>query len=383
MREKIKRVLDSFELEGDVVSVLENDQGNINATYVVMTSTGKKYLLQKINTYVFKEPHLVMKNIEFVTTHIRARLDRMGDQTHQTLNIISTKNGSSMCTYVNQDGEKEYYRVFSYIDHCISFNTFDDCGDNKEQIAYNTGKCFGFFHRLLEDFPITMLAYTIPDFHNTPKRFENLLSSIENNATNRAFQCSQEIVYLISKIKECSVIHEALGKSIPLRVTHNDTKLNNVLIDQNSLEGIAVIDLDTIMPGSILYDVGDGIRSACASTFEDETDLSKVFLNLDLAKAYLRGYLGEMGHLLTPNEVAYLGQSIRILTYELTLRFLTDYINGDIYFKTKYPEHNRDRFLNQFALLQDIEQKLDEIEKFIRSFSSNEDFARNRKPNNN
>lgn len=382
MNKKMQEILQNFEFEGEVISVVENNQGNINATYVVTTSTGKKYLLQKINTYVFKEPHLVMKNIEFVTNHIRRKLEQQQDSSHQTLTIVPTKDNRNMAVYVNQDGEKEYYRAFLFIDHCISFNTFYECGDKKEQVAFNVGKCFGHFHQLLSDFPISMLSYTIPDFHNTPQRFNNLLASIENNVTNRALSCSQEIVYLISKIKECSIIHNSLGSSIPLRVTHNDTKLNNVLIDETTLEGVAIIDLDTVMPGSLLYDVGDGIRSACSNSFEDETDLSKVFINIDLVKSYLRGYLSEMGSFLTPDEVTYLGQSIRILTYELTLRFLTDYINGDIYFKTRYPEHNKDRYLNQFALLQDIERKLDEIDAFIKAFMETEDFPRNRKKNN-
>lgn len=382
MTEKMNTILQSFDFGEEIVRIDENNQGNINSTYVLTTRSGKKYLLQKINTYVFKEPHLVMKNIEYVTAHIRKRLAELNDTSHKTLTIVPTKHNENMFTYINQDGEKEYYRVFEFIDHCISFNTFDECGDNKEEVAYNTGKCFGFFHQLLSDFPITLLADTIPDFHNTPKRFANLLASIENNVTNRAFECSNEIVYLISKIKECSIIHNALGKSIPLRVTHNDTKLNNVLLDATTHEGIAIIDLDTVMPGSILYDVGDGIRSACSSAFEDETDLSKLFLNLNLVKCYLRGYLEEMGAFLSPDEVKYLALSIRIITYELTLRFLTDYINGDIYFKVKYPLHNRDRFLNQFALLKDVESKLDEIDRFVKEFMEQPGFPRHRVPKN-
>lgn len=376
MSTKMQAILQMFEFEGDITGVEENDQGNINSTYVITTSTGKKYLLQKINTYVFKEPHLVMKNIELVTNHIRKKLEQQYDNVHKTLTIVPTKSDENMATYVNRDGEKEYYRAFLFIDHCISFNTFDECGERKEQVAFNVGKTFGHFHRLLSDFPIGMLSYTIPDFHNTPKRFENLLSSIENGVTNRALSCSQEIVYLISKIKECSVIHNSLGKSIPLRVTHNDTKLNNVLIDEETMEGVAVIDLDTVMPGSLLYDVGDGIRSACSNSFEDEKDLSKVFINVDLVKSYLKGYLSEMGSFLTPDEVTYMGQSIRILTYELTLRFLTDYINGDIYFKTRYPEHNKDRYLNQFVLLKNIEKNLDEIDGFIKEFMKAEEKKR-------
>lgn len=368
----MQEILQMFKFEGDVTDVVENDQGNINSTYVITTSAGKKYLLQKINTYVFKEPHLVMKNIELVTNHIRKKLKRQNDDVHKTLTIVPTTKNENMATYVNRDGEKEYYRAFVFIDRCISFNTFDECGEEKERVAFNVGKCFGHFHQLLSDFPIGMLSYTIPDFHNTPKRFENMLASIENNVANRALSCSEEIVYLISKIKECSIIHNSLGKSIPLRVTHNDTKLNNVLIDKDTLEGVAIIDLDTVMPGSLLYDVGDGIRSACSNSFEDETDLSKVFIDVDLVKSYLRGYLSEMGDYLTADEVNCLGQSIRILTYELTLRFLTDYINGDIYFKTRYPEHNRDRYLNQFALLKDIDEKLEEIDVFIKEFMKKE-----------
>lgn len=226
--------------------------------------------------------------------------------------------------------------------------------------------CFGLFHRLLDDFPTNLLYDTIPDFHNTPKRFEALLESIESNITSRAFEHTDEIVYLISKIKSYSTIWNNLGKTLPVRVTHNDTKLNNVLIDATTHKGIAVIDLDTIMAGSALFDIGDGIRSACSNSFEDETDPKKIFLNLDLTKAYLKGYLKEMANILTSNEVNYICLSIKTLTYELALRFLTDYINGDTYFKIQYPEHNKDRFINQFLLLKDIESKSSEICSFVR-----------------
>ena len=248
-----------------------------------------------------------------------------------------------MYTYTNNDGEKEYYRVYEYIDDCISYNNFGEC-DNPEEIAYNTGKCFGAFHMLLSDFPVGMLADTIPNFHNTPKRFEALLEAIENGITSRAFECTDEIVYLISKIKEYSVICDNLGKSIPVRVTHNDTKLNNVLMSKTTHKGIAVIDLDTIMPGSVLFDIGDGIRSACANSFEDETNPDEIYLKIELTKAYIKGYLEEMASSLTREEVQLIGASIKVLTYELALRFLTDYINNDTYFKIKYKEHNYDRY---------------------------------------
>ena len=367
MNQKLRKIVKHFNIEGELVGIEENCQGNINSTYLLTFKNGDsitKYLLQKINSYVFKEPYLVMKNIELVTSHIRTKLAQYPDTNYRTLTFVRTVDVDLMYTYINSDGEKEYYRVYEYIDSCISYNTFGEC-ENPEDVAYNAGKCFGFFHKLLDDFPVNLLSETIKDFHNTPKRFEDLLTAIENGITNRAFENPNEIVYLISKIKEYSIIWNNLGKSIPVRVTHNDTKLNNILMSANTNEGIAVIDLDTIMPGSALFDIGDGIRSACSNSFEDEVDASKIFLNLDLTKAYLRGYLEEMADYLTRAEVNYIGLSIKVLTYELTLRFLTDYINNDVYFKVKYKEHNKDRFRNQFLLLRDVEAKANEITKFV------------------
>lgn len=368
MNDRIKEIASKFKFKGELVDVIENTQGNINSTYLLIfkdKDETNKYLLQKINQYVFKEPYLVMKNIELVTDHINKKLKAMNDKKHKTLTFIRTNNNDILCTYINADGEKEYYRAFEYIDNCISYNNFDEVEGNKEAVAYNTGKCFGLFHKLLNDFPGNLLAETIPNFHNTPSRFNDLILSIENNVTNRAFEHSEVIVALISKIKECSIIWDNLGKSIPVRVTHNDTKLNNILMDKTTNEGVAVIDLDTVMPGSILFDLGDGIRSACSNSFEDETDKEKIFLNLDLTKAYIKGYLEEMASYLEKEEINYIGLSIKVFTYELVLRFLTDYINGDIYFKIKYNEHNRDRFMNQFILLKDVEEKLEEINLYV------------------
>lgn len=368
MNKKIIEITKKFKFNGNLIDIIENNQGNINSTYMLVfenNNNKKKYLLQKINTYVFKEPYLVMKNIDLVTKHIRKKLKETNDTKHKTLNVIKTIYNDNLYTYINEDGEKEYYRAYEYIDNCISYDSFNNFPNSKEKIAYNTGKCFGLFHKLLNDFPSNMLVETITDFHNTPKRFNDLLLSIENNITNRAFEYPKEIVELISKIKECSIIWESLGKSIPVRVTHNDTKLNNILMDKNTNEGIAVIDLDTVMPGSILFDIGDGVRSACSNSFEDELDKEKIFLNLELTKSYLKGYLEEMGPYLEKEEINYIALSIKILTYELTLRFLTDYINGDTYFKIKYKEHNRDRFINQYTLLNDIENKLEEINDFV------------------
>lgn len=367
MNQKLQKIAQNFQIEGTLVDIEENCQGNINSSYMLTFKNGEiitRYLLQKINSYVFKEPYLVMKNIELVTNHIRAKLAQIPNSNYKTLNFVRTVDNELMYTYTNHDGEKEYYRVYEFIDGCISYNNFSEC-ENPEEVAYYAGKCYGFFHKLLDDFPANLLAETIRDFHNTPKRFQDLLIAIENGITNRAFENPAEIIYLISKIKEYSSIWNNLGKTIPIRVTHNDTKLNNILMSSVNNEGVAVIDLDTVMPGSTLFDIGDGIRSACSNSFEDETDATKIFLNLNLTKAYLQGYLEEMAAYLSPNEVKYIGMSIKVLTYELSLRFLTDYINNDVYFKVRHKTHNKERFLNQFLLLKDIESKAEEINKFV------------------
>ena len=366
--EKIEKIAKQFNFQGKLLDIEENKQGNINTTYVVTCEDNgvkKKYLIQKINNSVFKEPYLVMKNIELVTEHIKRKLEENNDTVHKTLSIIKTVDGENLYVYVNNDGEKEYYRAFDYIDNCISYDSLSE-SDNPLELAYQVGKSFGLFQRLLDDFPASMLGETIKDFHNVNKRFNDLLLSIENGATDRAFGYSKEIITLISMIKECSVIAKSLGNSIPIRVTHNDTKLNNILVDKDTGIGVALIDLDTVMPGSRLFDLGDGIRSACSNSFEDETDLNKVYLNLELTKAYLNGYLEEMADYLTKDELKYIGVSIKILTYELALRFLTDYINGDTYFKIKYKEHNADRFKNQYNLLKDINSKVNSINGYVR-----------------
>lgn len=364
MNQQLKEIIKNFKIPGQLVQIKENSQGNINSTYLLVFENGNKedkYLLQKINSYVFREPYLVVQNIQYVTSHIKDKL-----QAHErTLKFIPTLDDELMYMHINGYEEKEYYRVYEYIEDCCSFDNLNDC-KNAEVVAYNAGRCYGAFHKYLTDFPANCIAEIIPDFHNTPKRINDLLNSIENGSIKRAIQSSEEIVYLLSKRKEYSIIWESLGSAIPLRVTHNDTKLNNVLMSASTGKGVAVIDLDTVMPGSILFDIGDGIRSACANSFEDELDKEKIFLNMEYTKAYLKGYLEEMAPYLTRAEVNNIGLSIATLTYELAIRFLTDYINKDVYFKIKYKTHNYDRFMNQYTLLRDIEGKLGEINNFVK-----------------
>ena len=370
--EKIIEIASKFNFEGTFKRYEENNQGNINKTYIlVFEKDGKeiKYLLQKVNSTVFKEPYLVMRNIELVTDHFHRKALEIGDTLHTTATIIRTLENEATLTITNEVGEKEYYRAYDYIENCISYNSLSEAKDKGQDpimLAYEAGRNLGYFQRTLSDFPVNMLAETIKDFHNTRKRFADLLLSIENKITNRAFRYSREIVDLISMINECSIIIDALGKSIPIGVTHNDTKLNNNLMDALTGQGRALIDLDTVMPGTPLFDVGDGARSVCSNSFEDETDPSKIFLNLDYTKAYLKGYLEEMSDFLTPTEINFIAPSIKILTYELSIRFLTDYINGDTYFKIRHPEHNAERFMNQYILLKDIQSKEATISSFVK-----------------
>ena len=366
MNIELKQIINNFKFIGTLSNIEENKQGNINKTYILTYKNKNKtlkYLLQEINANVFKEPDLVMHNIELVTNHINKKLKSNKDTTHKTLTIIKTLDDKNMYVCTNNN-ELKYYRAFDYIENCISYDSFKDSKD-ANFLAYNAGKSFGYFQALLKDFNPNLLHETISDFHNTKKRFNYLLEAIENKITNRASLFSKEIIDLIERIKEYSVIVDELGSTIPIRVTHNDTKLNNILMNKDTNEGISIIDLDTVMSGSILYDIGDGIRSACANSFEDETDKEKIYLNLDLTKSYLKGFLEETYYFLTDEEIKYIGLSIKILTYELALRFLTDYLNGDTYFKIKYPEHNKDRFLNQYILLLDLDKKIDEIDEFV------------------
>lgn len=366
MNTELKQIINNFKFIGTLSNIEENKQGNINKTYILTYKNKNKtlkYLLQEINANVFKEPDLVMHNIELVTNHINKKLKSNKDTTHKTLTIIKTLDDKNMYVCTNNN-ELKYYRAFDYIENCISYDSFKNSKD-ANFLAYNAGKSFGYFQALLKDFNPNLLHETISDFHNTKKRFNYLLEAIENKITNRASLFSKEIIDLIERIKEYSVIVDELGSTIPIRVTHNDTKLNNILMNKDTNEGISIIDLDTVMPGSILYDIGDGIRSACANSFEDETDKEKIYLNLDLTKSYLKGFLEETYYFLTDEEIKYIGLSIKILTYELALRFLTDYLNGDAYFKIKYTEHNKDRFLNQYILLLDLDKKIDEIDEFV------------------
>ncbi len=360
----IEEIINKFNIDGKLIKIEPNNTGNINSTYVVTVETPSgdncKYLVQKINTNVFPEPYKLMKNIENVTGYLKRQLMKEEDSTHQVLEVVKTKEGKSLC-YVEEREERSYYRIYEYIDNAISY----DCSVDPE-IVYNTGKAFGNFQKLLRNYPMSRLTETIKDFHSTDVRYKKLIDDIKIDSEGRALEVAPEIVFILMREDIVSLITSELGTDeVPYRVTHNDTKVNNVLMNKDTGDFLAVIDLDTVMPGSMLFDYGDGIRSTSSTAFEDETDLDKVHIDLELFKKYTDGYLSEMAPYITYEELSLMGESIRIITLELAIRFLNDYINGDTYFKIKYEKHNLDRARNQIALVKDIERHLEYMNAYI------------------
>lgn len=362
MKEKeLLDIIKNFDIRGDIKELNSINNGIINTTYVVKTDDKgniNKYLLQKINTSIFTEPFKLMKNIENVTKYISLN----DSESKDTINVIKAKNGLPL--YVTSDpfSHKEYYRVYNYIDNTISYNKSE-----KTEIVYNTGKAFGHFCKVLRDFPINDLEETIKDFHDTKKRYDKLIETYKLNPVNRNNMAFKQISEIISREEECSVLVNLLeDNKIPYRVTHNDTKVNNVLMDSVTKEPVAVIDLDTVMKGSGLYDYGDGVRSAASNALEDETNLDNVYINMDMFKAYTDGYLSEMAPYLNEEEILNMANSIKIITLELAIRFLDDYLSGDTYFKTNYDDHNLDRCKNQLKLVNDIDEKLEEMNSYIK-----------------
>lgn len=362
MKEKeLLDIIKNFDVRGNIKELNPINNGIINTTYVVKTDDKgniNKYLLQKINTSIFTEPFKLMKNIENVTKYISLN----DSESKDTINVIKAKNGLPL--YVTSDpfSHKEYYRVYNYIDNTISYNKSE-----KTEVVYNTGKAFGHFCKVLRDYPINDLEEIIKDFHNTKKRYDKLIETYKLNPVNRNNRAFKQISEIISREEECSVLVNLLeDNKIPYRVTHNDTKVNNVLMDSVTKEPVAVIDLDTVMKGSGLYDYGDGVRSAASNALEDETNLDNVYINMDMFKAYTDGYLSEMAPYLNEEEILNMANSIKIITLELAIRFLDDYLSGDTYFKTNYDDHNLDRCKNQLKLVNDIDEKLEEMNSYIR-----------------
>ena len=341
-------VLKSFAIEGEVKNIAPYGEGHINSTFLAET-TVKNYILQKINTVVFKQPENVMKNILLVTEHI----EKKGSL---SLTVIKTNDGEPMLK--TEDG---CYRVYDFIENSLTLQKAESAED-----FCNAGFSFGEFQKALSDFDASKLSETIARFHDTPNRFENFKKAVEENKSGRLDTCKEETEFVLERKDTYDKIVKSLAdKSIPLRVTHNDTKLNNILMDPETRKGKAVIDLDTVMPGSMLYDFGDSIRFGASTAAEDEKDLDKVHFDIELFRAYAEGFLSALGDSITEKERELLPYSAYLMTIECGMRFLTDYIDGDVYFATKYPEHNLVRCRTQFKLAYEMQQQEKEMSKVI------------------
>lgn len=352
MEKQFYDILKNFNLE---ITPSAYGNGHINDTYIVHSSPD--YILQRINKNVFTDPPAVMENIEGVTTFLREKIIKDGgNPDRETLNLINTVDGKSY--YKHTDGE--YYRVYKFIEGAKSY----DIVENPSQL-YNAARAFGKFQRMLADYPAEKLHETIKDFHNTRVRYDQFKEALKNDKAGRAASVQNEIKFVLDREKDAGVVVDAIAEGrIPLRVTHNDTKLNNVLLDEKTGEGVCVIDLDTVMPGSLLYDYGDALRFGGSTGAEDERDLDKIRFSVDNFTAFTKGFLEELTTI-TDEELKLLPFSIKLMTLECGSRFLADYLNGDVYFKTAYPEHNLDRCRTQFKLVADIEGKMDQLNKIV------------------
>lgn len=356
MRNNLKEILSHFDVD---TKIEPYGNGHINDTYLCDSNPG--FILQRINTNVFKKPDEVMKNIAAVTAHLRTKIiENGGNPDRETLNVIPTKDGGDMyCA----DSEN-YYRMYKFIDNTVGY----DVVENPIQLR-RAGSAFGKFQRMLDDFNVEDLFETIPNFHYTPDRVEQLKSAVAKNYKNRKEAVKSELDAAMKYSRYASEIVDAMKNGdVPNRVTHNDTKLNNVLFDKATDEAICVIDLDTVMGGSLLYDYGDALRFGASSAAEDETDLDKVFFDLEKFEEFTCGFLGEVGDCLTEREIELLPLSVLILTYECGIRFLADYLNGDTYFKIHRENHNLDRARTQLKLVEDIESKLGEMGKIVEKY---------------
>lgn len=332
----------------DIGAVTESyGNGHINDTFLV---TMPRYILQRINTSIFRNPDELMENIENVTGFLREKLGEAGEDFERgTLQVVPAKDGGS---YYKVDDDN-VFRVYRFVEGTKSIENSKTPKD-----LYEAGVGFGHFQKLLADFPVEKLHETIQDFHHTPKRIEALREAIRQDRAGRAGSVQREIDFALENASwaDCVVKGMEAGR-IPVRVTHNDTKINNILFDRDTGKAVCVIDLDTVMPGSMLYDFGDALRIGGSSAAEDETDLDKVWFEEGAFEAFAKGYLSEMRETLTEAEMALLPLSVKLMTYECGIRFLTDYLNGDTYFKIHREHHNLDRARNQFKLVADIGNK--------------------------
>ncbi len=359
MTEKFQCLAQKFCIDGKVKKYKIVSNGNINDTYkVTMENCGKEmnYIFQKVNLYVFKNPKRIMENIEAVTCHMAEKLEEMEISRDHVMHFAHRSNGKN---YLIDGGA--FWRISELVPNSVTFN----CCDNLD-VLKSAGKAFGNFQLLLADFDASSLYEAIPDFHNTRSRIAVLMRHVNEDPCDRVCEVEKELAK-IKKFKAlaCRLNELIDAQEMPLRVTHNDTKINNILFDKYTGEAKTVIDLDTVMPGLVVHDFGDAIRFSANTATEDERDLSLVSIDLDRFRAFAEGFLGEVGSTLTPIEVKNMVLGAFTMTVESAVRFLDDFITGDQYFKTLYREHNLTRARCQIRLAEDILERFDEMNKII------------------
>jgi len=347
---KVKSVVNSFNIYGEIVDVAPIKRGHINDTYIVSCDDRvrpARYVLQRINQAVFKNPPLIMVNITRVTEHIRRKMQAVDpDLASRQLTVIDTDDGK----YFHEDFEGNFWRMYNFIDDSVTYDKLEST-----ELAHEAARMFGWFQRMLTDLPGPPLHETIPDFHNTPKRLDVLQGVLKADTLNRAKNAKSEIDFLFENSDICNVLSDLADRGeIPGRIVHNDTKINNVMLDAETNKGVCVVDLDTVMPGLSVYDFGDMIRTAANSAEEDERDLSKVSVDISMFEALVRGFAAETAGFLTTTERKHIVAAGKVITFEQFIRFLTDYLAGDIYYKIHRQEHNLDRSRTQMNLVESI-----------------------------
>jgi aminoglycoside phosphotransferase (APT) family kinase protein len=358
----LQEISKQFQIYGEILHAETCKIGHINETYSATYDQGGmrvRYIHQKINKNVFKNPPAVMRNLARVTSHLRRKLEeqRPPHITRRCLTVVPTRKGDSY--YVDKAGE--FWRTFVFIE---GVNTLEAVQSPAQ--AYQAGSAFGEFQHLLVDLPGERLFETIPNFHNTRQRFKALQDAIKKDHINRAQLAGPEIEFALKHEKLVDVILNAMAKGkIPERITHNDTKFNNVMLDVVTGEAMCVVDLDTVMPGCALYDFGDMVRTTTSPTLEDEQDLSKIKMHMPIFEQLAEGYLATAGKFLTKAERSLMAFSGKLITFEIGIRFLTDFLSGDTYFRIHRPGHNLDRCRTQFKLVESIEQQEEAMQKLV------------------
>ena len=350
MEHDIKHIAGKFNLDGKLIRSESFGSGHINDTYCLTCEKDGcliHYILQRINHEVFKNPPQMMENIRRVTNHIQQKLQEQQNKfASRQLIVIDTKDGD----YFYRDDRGNYWRVYNRIENAVTYDTMES-----PELAYEAARMFGRFAAMLTDLPGPPLHETIPDFHTTPKRFKTFQEVLRQNPCNRAKEAGIEIDFVLQNAGICKVLLNHVEKGeIPVRTTHNDTKINNVLLDEKTYEGVCVIDLDTVMPGLSLYDFGDMVRTATNPAEEDERDLSKVTMRMPIFEMLLKGFAEETHTFLTPIEKKNMVFAGKLITFEQMIRFLADHLAGDIYYKIHREGHNLDRCRTQMKMVQSI-----------------------------